>query len=141
MFGSSKIIRNTQMGSSQSTRSHWEAKKLKSLQNILDKMKGNKIMSKSFNNLRVTRSISCFQWVHAVRNLQPCVKFAWDYLKPTNLCVIVQSNHLGRHVMHNAIDYMVVVWVMFNVANNKIVNQCMLSVINFEMLIFDFLGW
>jgi hypothetical protein len=43
-------------------------------------------------------------WVHAVQNLQPCVKFAWDYLKLKNLCVIVQGNHLGRHVMHNATD-------------------------------------
>jgi len=47
------------MGSKQLTSSHWDANKLKSLQiKILDKMKGSKIMSKSFDNLWVIRSIS-----------------------------------------------------------------------------------
>jgi hypothetical protein len=41
-------------------------------------------------------------WVHAVRNLKPCVKFNLYILQMESLKVVVQANQLSKVVMQNA---------------------------------------
>jgi hypothetical protein len=52
------------------------------------------------------------KWVHQVRNLQACVKFAWDFYKLENMKTIVQSNHMGCSIIANAQDYMAITWIL-----------------------------
>jgi hypothetical protein len=44
-----------------------------------------------------------------VQNIQLCVKFAWDVLQIENLKVVVQTNHLSKNMMKNAMNYMAMV--------------------------------
>ncbi len=55
-------------------------------------------------------------WVHIVKNLQPCVKFAWDFYDVGNLKVYAQSNHLAKNIMNNAKAYMALTQILFAIA-------------------------
>jgi hypothetical protein len=62
-------------------------------------------------------------WVHNICNIQPCVKFAWDFLQMEILKDVVQVNHLSKNIMKNAIDYMVVIQVLFLARNTLNIAQ------------------
>jgi hypothetical protein len=58
-----------------------------------------------------------------VQNIQLCVKFAWDFLQMESLKVVVQTNHLSKNTMKNAMNYMEMVRVLFLVVNKHIIPQ------------------
>jgi hypothetical protein len=52
------------------------------------------------------------KWVHCVKNLQPCVKFAWDFYDVKNLNVYAQNNPLVKNITNNAKDYMALIQIL-----------------------------
>ncbi len=74
-----------------------------------------------FHQFARTKVHVALGWVHAVRNIQPCVKFAWEFLQMEILKDVVQVNHLSRNIMKNATNYMAIIRVLFlakNALNN-----------------------